>query len=68
MTSEDTHSRTVDLLKTLGHSEYVDSIHLMKQEKVPAIIDNEERFFLEKRGLTGKHHGKAHILLFRDGI
>jgi UDP-sugar pyrophosphorylase len=70
MTSEDTHSRTVDLLSTLGHSDYVSTIALMKQEKVPAIIDNEGRFALEKGELAGKPHGHGdvHILLYQHGI
>jgi UDP-sugar pyrophosphorylase len=42
----------------------------MKQEKVPAIIDNEGRFSLEKGELSGKPHGHGdvHILLFQHGI
>lgn len=70
MTSEDTHQRTVDLLSTLKHQEYIQTITLMKQEKVPAIIDNEGRFALEKGELSGKPHGHGdvHILLYQYGI
>lgn len=70
MTSEDTHDRTVELIKTVGHEEYTSTIYLMKQEKVPAIIDNEGRFALEKGQLSGKPHGHGdvHILLYQHGI
>ena len=70
MTSEDTHQRTVDLIKTIGHEEYTSTITLMKQEKVPALIDNDARFALEKGELSGKPHGHGdvHILLYQHGI
>ena len=70
MTSEDTHQRTEDLIKTIGYEEYTSTITLMKQEKVPAIIDNEGRFSLEKGELSAKPHGHGdvHILLYQYGL
>lgn len=70
MTSEDTHQRTVELISTIGYEEYTSTIVLMKQEKVPAIIDNEGRFTLENNELSGKPHGHGdvHILLYQQGI
>ena len=70
MTSEDTHQRTLDLISTIGHEEYTSTIVLLKQEKVPALIDNEARFALEKNELSGKPHGHGdvHILLYQHGI
>lgn len=70
MTSEDTHQSTLDLISTIGHREYTSTIILMKQEKVPALIDNQARFAVEKGELVGKPHGHGdvHILLYQHGI
>ena len=67
MTSGDTHDRTVALLEQNNYFKFPkDRITLVKQEKVPALIDNEARFCLGKEGLldTKPHgHGDIHTLL-----
>ncbi|CAG9329160.1 unnamed protein product [Blepharisma stoltei] len=71
MTSEDTHSRTLQLLEEhnyFGMSR--DQLTLMRQEKVPALIDNEARFAVEHGRVSGKPHGHGdvHILLYQYGL
>ena len=49
MTSDDTYTKTVDLLKAnnnYGMDE--NQIIILKQEKIPAMIDNDGRFALVK--------------------
>ena len=47
MTSDDTNAQTVDLLeKNKNFGMEKDQITILKQEKVPAIIDNHARFSL----------------------
>ena len=74
MTSGDTHDATVKLLsehKDFGMAE--GQITLMKQEKVPALEDNEGRFALEESDpfeiSTKPHgHGDVHTLMFQKGL
>lgn len=73
MTSGDTHEKTVELLHK--HADFglaAGQITLMKQEKVPAIVDNEGRFaFDEDSGLvqTKPHgHGDVHSLIHSSGL
>jgi len=72
MTSGDTHDKTVSLLKS--HSNFglkQNQITILKQNKIPAIIDNEchlalkqDKFLLE----TKPHgHGDIHYLLYQSG-
>ena len=72
MTSEDTNEGTIALLKE--HSNFgmkENQISLIKQEKIPAILDNEchlalreDKFLLQ----TKPHgHGDIHYLLYKTG-
>lgn len=73
MVSDDTHDRTVDLLERNQYfglkKEHVD---IIKQENVPALMDNDARIaFDEKthRVITKPHgHGDIHNLLFDSGV
>lgn len=71
MTSDDTHNKTVELLeknKNFGLKE--NQISIVKQEKCPAIIDNECHLALVKDKLmleTKPHgHGDIHYLLYKS--
>ena len=73
MTSDDTYSRTMDLLEKnnffgLGKERG----DILKQENVPALIDNNATLvFNEKEGKieTKPHgHGDIHNLLFDSGV
>ena len=71
MTSDDTHTRTVELLEQnhyFGMNRAL--ITIMKQEKVPALIDNRARFALEKGLISAKPHGHGdvHTLLYQYGL
>lgn len=74
MTSEDTHEKTVKLLKShqcFGLPE--DQITLMMQQKVPALMDNEARFATVPSDryviATKPHgHGEVHTLLNQHGL
>lgn len=69
MTSEDTHAKTVQFLaenNSFGFPE--DQLTIMKQEKVPALVDNEARIALKSDDEyaieTKPHgHGDVHTLL-----
>ena len=72
MTSDDTHNKTVALLeknKNFGLKE--NQISIVKQDKCPAIIDNECHLALAKDKLlieTKPHgHGDIHYLLYKSG-
>ena len=72
MTSGDTHDETVSLLKS--HNDYnmkPGQISIVKQNKIPAIIDNECHLALEPDKLlieTKPHgHGDIHYLLYQSG-
>ena len=72
MTSDDTNDKTIALLqkyKNFGLKE--DQISIVKQEKCPAIIDNECHLALMKDKLkieTKPHgHGDIHYLLYSTG-
>ena len=71
MTSGDTHDETVSLLK--NHNDYnmrPGQISIVKQNKIPAIIDNECHLALEPDKLlieTKPHgHGDIHYLLYQS--
>lgn len=73
MTSDDTNEKTVELLeqnKFYGMDE--DQITIVKQEKVPAMINNEAHFALVKDKLeidTKPHgHGDVHTLIYTHGL
>ena len=72
MTSEDTHEGTIELLKenfNFGMRE--EQISLIRQNKLPAILDNECHLALQKDKfllLTKPHgHGDIHYLLYQSG-
>jgi UDP-sugar pyrophosphorylase len=72
MTSEDTHEGTIKLLKQ--HSNFgmkENQISLIRQNKLPAILDNECHLALQKDKfllLTKPHgHGDIHYLLYQSG-
>ena len=74
MTSEDTHAMTLDLLERnnyFGASK--DQITLMKQEKVPCLMDNDAHLALKdgnpyKLALKPHGHGDVHSLLHTSGL
>lgn len=72
MTSGDTHDKTVSLLKSKSNfGMKTNQITILKQNKLPAIIDNEchlalkpDKFLIE----TKPHgHGDIHYLLYQSG-
>lgn len=73
MTSDDTHEKTVHLLKEHNNFGLRDNqIEIVKQEKVPAILDNDCHFALAHDKLlieTKPHgHGDIHTLLHQSGV
>mmetsp|Transcript_735 Transcript_735/g.2392 ORF Transcript_735/g.2392 Transcript_735/m.2392 type:complete len:429 (-) Transcript_735:28-1314(-) len=71
MTSDDTHELTLKLLEENGYfGAKRGQVHLLKQEKVPCLVDNSAR--LDVRGysvVTKPHgHGDVHALLHRSGL
>lgn len=73
MTSGDTHEPTVKLLEDNGYfGASPDQIHIVKQEKVPALVDNNARFALSDSGYaiqTKPHgHGDVHTLIHSSGL
>ena len=72
MTSGDTHDETISLLKT--HNDYgmkPGQISIVKQNKIPAILDNDCHLALEPHEFlieTKPHgHGDIHYLLYTSG-
>lgn len=73
MTSGDTHERTISLLE---QNDYFglrqDQVTIVKQELVPALLDNDATFSVEKDQLlieTKPHgHGDVHTLLHQHGV
>ncbi|KAH0481256.1 MAG: hypothetical protein KVP17_004243 [Porospora cf. gigantea B] len=72
MVSGDTHQGTLDLLEDNDYFGFPRCrLSIMKQEKVPALLDNEARFALSEQGgiQTKPHgHGDVHTLLLQEGI
>jgi UDP-sugar pyrophosphorylase len=73
MTSGDTHEKTQSLLETQNYfGMKKGQITLVKQEKVPALIDNNATFSVSEDGLeieTKPHgHGDVHTLLHQHGV
>ena len=73
MTSGDTHDGTVSLLKKNSYFGMKENqIVLIKQNKLPAILDNECHLALEKDKFllqTKPHgHGDIHYLLYQSGL
>eukprot|EP00947_MAST-08B_sp_MAST-8B-sp1_P000653 g653.t1 len=73
MTSGDTHAKTVDLIERNGRFGMSESqLTIVKQEKVPALVDNAARFATDGDDpfsiSTKPHgHGDVHILLHSSG-
>lgn len=73
MTSDDTHLKTVDLLSLhFNFGLRQGQIEIVKQEKVPALLDNDCHMALIKNELlieTKPHgHGDVHTLLHQHGV
>ena len=72
MTSEDTNAKTVAALE--ANSRFglkKEQIHILKQELVPAIADNDGRLALEEKYkliLKPHGHGDIHMLLHSSGL
>ena len=72
MTSGDTHEKTVSLLKSRNNfGMKPEQITIVKQSKLPAILDNECHLALQKNRFlleTKPHgHGDVHFLLYQSG-
>uniref|UniRef100_A0A1J3GFT1 UTP-monosaccharide-1-phosphate uridylyltransferase n=1 Tax=Noccaea caerulescens TaxID=107243 RepID=A0A1J3GFT1_NOCCA len=74
MTSDDTHSRTLDLLESKSYFGMKPTqVHLLKQEKVACLDDNDARLALDPHNKymiqTKPHgHGDVHSLLYSSGL
>jgi UDP-sugar pyrophosphorylase len=73
MTSDDTHIKTIKLLEENNYYGYKkENLSIVKQEKVPALLNNDCHMSLEKGRLiidTKPHgHGDVHTLLFQNGV
>ncbi|MEM6885472.1 MAG: UTP--glucose-1-phosphate uridylyltransferase [Verrucomicrobiota bacterium] len=72
MTSEDTNTQTMVSLESNGYFGLLpDQVHILKQELVPAISDNDGRLALKEPGqliLKPHGHGDIHMLLHTSGL
>ncbi|MFC1468160.1 UTP--glucose-1-phosphate uridylyltransferase [Verrucomicrobiota bacterium] len=72
MTSEDTHAKTMQSLKANNHFGLKkEQVHILKQEPVPAIADNNGKLALTekyKMALKPHGHGDIHMLLYTSGL
>ncbi|KAL4278490.1 hypothetical protein GQ457_03G032310 [Hibiscus cannabinus] len=74
MTSDDTHARTLDLLESNSYFGMKPTqVHLLKQEKVACLEDNDARLALDPydkyKIQTKPHgHGDVHSLLYSSGL
>lgn len=73
MTSDDTNDLTLSLLEQNNYfGMNKDNIHILKQEKVPSLIDNNAKFAMDEAELlveTKPHgHGDVHALLHQNNI
>ncbi|KAL4428974.1 hypothetical protein ABPG74_011170 [Tetrahymena malaccensis] len=73
MTSDDTYTLTMKLLEENNYYGFPkNQITIMKQEKVPAMIDNDAHFTQQPNSLlieTKPHgHGDVHTLLFQNQL
>lgn len=70
MTSDDTHESTVKLLR-INSNYNLKNVQIVKQEKVPALINNDCHISLTNEGLmeTKPHgHGDVHTLLYQNNV
>lgn len=72
MTSEDTNAKTIASLETNHYfGLQKEQVHILKQELVPAIADNDGRLALKEKYkliLKPHGHGDIHMLLHTSGI
>jgi UDP-sugar pyrophosphorylase len=73
MTSGDTHEKTISLLELNNNFGLrKDQVSIVKQEKVPALMDNNATFSVKSDKLeieTKPHgHGDVHTLLHQNGV
>jgi len=73
MTSDDTYGRTMELLEKFNYFGLgKDKIDIVKQENVPALIDNSAKIAVDTEKfkiITKPHgHGDIHNLLFDSGV
>ena len=73
MTSDDTHTKTIKLLEENDYFGYKkENLNIVKQEKVPALLNNDCHMSLTQGKLlidTKPHgHGDVHTLLYQSGV
>ena len=74
MVSDDTHDRTVQILEENNYFDLDKShVDIVKQENVPALLDNDGNMALSETGglkiITKPHgHGDIHTLLYQQGV
>ncbi len=74
MVSDDTHDRTLSLLEKFDYFGLDKShVDLVKQENVPALLDNDGKIALAENNvfkiITKPHgHGDIHTLLYQSGV
>lgn len=73
MVSDDTHDRTIQLLEKFNYFGLgKDRVDIIKQENVPALMDNSAKMAIDKdnfKVITKPHgHGDVHNLLFDSGV
>lgn len=72
MTSEDTNAKTIASLEANNYFGLAkEQVHILKQELVPAIADNDGKLALKEKYkliLKPHGHGDIHMLLFTSGI
>lgn len=72
MVSRDTHDGTMQALQSNNYYGLnPEQVHILKQELVPAIMDNEGRIALEAPGKVAAKphgHGDIHMLLHTSGV
>eukprot|EP00301_Raphidiophrys_heterophryoidea_P009043 c13349_g1_i1.p1 GENE.c13349_g1_i1~~c13349_g1_i1.p1 ORF type:complete len:617 (-),score=184.27 c13349_g1_i1:65-1855(-) len=71
MTSGDTHEKTIELLEKHNYFGVKNQLTIVKQEKVPALVNNDGQFALDDTYTisTKPHgHGDVHTLLHSKGV
>ena len=73
MVSDDTHDRTIQLLEKFNYFGLgKNRVDIVKQENVPALLDNNARIAVDMdnfKVITKPHgHGDIHNLLYDSGV
>ena len=72
MVSDDTNARTLELLTKNGYFGLrQEQVFMLKQDMVPALIDNDAKLALNDKGeiqVKPHGHGDIHNLLFESGV